>query len=269
MRNSLGASRHLLCHHTLECSHVRLAVGSSFNKQRGQMLIGKINVILIGLIVVILLGLIAKEDASPSLNESTMRIQAQVSPEPALPETVKEESRPDVPATATTEASENEKEHTQTSGTHAKSRAKVARTHDKTDEVVREERVTTSVMPPAHAHVSDAQSAHDSTASESTSGKEPSRKLIVFNIWSVSELRLRTAYAAYLNDSAVPATQLEVRKKEYLNFVSHRTKKCGELDSKFASNINTVEKLTISKSEAEILECHAAENNAQLDKLSV
>lgn len=267
MRSSLGASRHLLCHHTLECSHVRLAVGSSFNKQRGQMLIGKINVILIGLIVVILLGLIAKEDASPSLNESTMRIQAQVSPEPALPETVKEESRPDVPATATTETSE--KEHTQTSGTHAKSHAKVARTHDKTDEVVREERVTTSVMPPAHAHVSDAQSAHDSTTSESILGKEPSRKLIVFNIWSVSELRLRTAYAAYLNDSAVPATQLEVRKKEYLNFVSHRTKKCGELDSKFASNINTVEKLTISKSEAEILECHAAENNAQLDKLSV
>lgn len=128
-----------------------------------------------------------------------------------------------------------------------------------------------SVKPP-ESHASAAGAAHQQTLSpetqETPAEKEAVRKQLVFNIWSVSELRLRTAYASYLNDSSIPAAELETRKRDYLNVVSQRSKKCGELDNKFLSNINTYEKLTMQKHDIDVLQCHATENNVVLDKLN-
>lgn len=227
-------------------------------RQAGEMVIGKINLILIGLIVVILFGLISKEDNSPVLATAPMRIQSQE----VATESAPASSAPTVAAEAQLVVTEP----TQKESSPAKPVHKPVKRSKKAG--VPEDTWTGTAAAPASgsAAVADAQT-HG--AAEVAAAKEASRKMIVFNIWSVSELRLRTAYARYLNDSAVPATQLDIRKKEYLNFVSHRSKHCGELDNKFPSNINTVEKLTITKSEVLILECHAAENNIELDKLNL
>ena len=230
-------------------------------RQAGEMVIGKINLILIGLIVVILFGLISKEDSSPALATAPMRIQSQGEATESAPAssapTVVAEAPPAVTEPAQTVAPPSKPEH------------KPVKRSKKPG--APEETWTGTAAAPASGTtpVTETQPHASSSSAEVGVSKEAARKMIVFNIWSVSELRLRTAYARYLNDSAVPATQLDIRKKEYLNFVSHRSKHCGELDNKFPSNINTVEKLTITKSEVLILECHAAENNIELDKLNI
>lgn len=223
-------------------------------RQAGEMVIGKINLILIGLIVVILFGLISKEDGSPALANAPMRIQSQGVATESAPASSQPTVVAEVPPAVT--------EPAQTVAPPSKPAKRSKKTG------VPEDTWTGTAAAPASGSVAAAD-AQTHGAADTAAAKEASRKMIVFNIWSVSELRLRTAYMRYLNDSAVPATQLEARKKEYLNFVSHRSKHCGELDNKFPSNINTVEKLTITKNEVMILECHAAENNIELDKLNI
>lgn len=236
---------------------------TSYKAERGATDIGKVNLILIGLLVVILLGLLSKEESNSSFSHQTVRAQTQVDvqtvPMPAVAEAAtvvdhdeikqetteaNHESMPEAitPAVTATEAKPSRKK--------AKAKVTAEQVLEGRSPVV--ERSTTPLPP----------------VIEDTPAKNPPTKMIVFNIWSVSELRLRSAYATFMNDSDVPAPQLESRKKDYLNFVSRRTRKCGELDNKFASNINSVEKLNFGKGDVEILECHAAENNVELDKLS-
>lgn len=226
--------------------------------QRGEIQIGKINVLLIGVLIVILLGLIIKGEEREEGSAATLRIQNQVSAVAA----------PEVSAQITSELTQAVSETTSEEMPVKKSGKKTdTLAHKKTasPEPATEQPASTTVVA-SHAHV--AGNPVPAATSEENLQKDSSKKMIVFNIWSVSELRLRSAYAAYMNDSAVPAVQLEGRKKEYLSFASHRTKKCGELDGKFASNINTVEKLTLVKGDAEVLQCHTIENNLEIDRLS-
>lgn len=229
--------------------------------QRGEIQIGKINVLLIGVLIVILLGLIIKGEEREEVSSASMRLQNQVSAVAALEvgaetaqamtQVVAEPPPPSAPEQATAKKSSNRMDHSahKKNATPASSPEQAA----SSTVVAQHEHVVTDASPPA--------------ASEASLQKDPSKKMIVFNIWSVSELRLRSAYASYMNDGAVPAAQLDARKKEYLSFASHRTKKCGELDSKFASNINTVEKLTMGKGDADLLQCHTIENNTEIDRL--
>lgn len=229
--------------------------------QRGEIQIGKINVLLIGVLIVILFGLIIKGEEREEGNSASMRFQNQVSavasPEVSaettqeLTQAVSEPPPPPAAEEMPAKKGNNKTDHS----SHKKNAAPASNPEqaDSSAVVVQHEHAVTDAAPAA--------------ASEEPLQKDPSKKMIVFNIWSVSELRLRSAYASYMNDSAVSAAQLDARKKEYLGFVSHRTKKCGELDSKFASNINTVEKLTLGKGDADLLQCHTIENNTEIDRL--
>lgn len=222
--------------------------------ERGSVDIGKVNVILIGLIVVILFGLLSKEEGNTALSRQEMRIQTQIASE-AGPEL----DVSDVTAEASATTSGVQDEAAAAPVAPAKSVSKPgSKKSKKTD---------SSELEPAQAPVVEMHASQALPVAEPVKQKETSRKMLVFNIWSVSELRLRSAYTNVMNDSSIPASQLEARKKDYLNFVNHRAKKCGELDNKFAGNINTVERLTFSKGDVDILECHAAENNSELDKL--
>jgi hypothetical protein len=229
--------------------------------QRGEIQIGKINVLLIGVLIVILVGLIIKGEEREDASSASMRFQNQVSavaaPEVSaettheLTQAVAEPTTPSAPEEVPAKKGINKTDHS-TYKKNAAPAASAEQAHSSTV-VAQHDHAVTDSAPPA--------------ASEESLQKDPSKRMIVFNIWSVSELRLRSAYASYMNDSAVPAAQLDARKKEYLSFVSHRTKKCGELDSKFASNINTVEKLTLGKGDADMLQCHTIENNIEIDRL--
>lgn len=222
--------------------------------ERGSVDIGKVNVILIGLIVVILFGLLSKEEGNTALSRQEMRIQTQIASE-AGPEL----DVSDVKAEASATTSGVQDEAAAAPVAPAKSVSKPgSKKSKKTD---------SNELEPAQAPVVEMHASQALPVAEPVQQKETSRKMLVFNIWSVSELRLRSAYTNVMNDSSIPASQLEARKKDYLNFVNHRAKKCGELDNKFAGNINTVERLTFSKGDVDILECHAAENNSELDKL--
>lgn len=260
MRNIFGAKATASSGDPVACLCLRAASCAPEKWQRGEMVIGKINVILIGLIVVILIGLISKDEINSPLTPHVMRIQSQVEVPPPAESTpaADDAQNPSFYHPSQEQAAPVAPLKTELKGSGKRAK-KAAIPSDPPIHLSQTSNASGGrIEPPAN---------HDVAAEEVATPKEPAKKILVFNIWSVSELRLRTAYASYLNDSAIPAAQLEARKKEYLNFVSHRTKKCGELDNKFASNINTVEKLTINKGEVEVLECHANENNAELDKL--
>lgn len=224
--------------------------------ERGSVDFGKVNLILIGLIVVILFGLLSKEDGNTAYSSHEMRMQTQVLSE-AGPETNASAAEADVPEITSASAAQNEV--SATPAAPAKSSPKPSSKKSKKTEAIEPE--------PMQAPVVEIHASQALPVVEPVQQKDTSRKMLVFNIWSVSELRLRSAYTTFMNDSSIPAAQLEVRKKDYLSFVNHRAKKCGELDNKFAGNINTVERLTFSKGDVDILECHAAENNSELDKL--
>lgn len=222
--------------------------------ERGAVDIGKVNVVLIGLIVVIFCGLLLKEEGNSGFSNQVMQLQTQVVSEAGPEQT----SSPATQDTAAFEAMPEPITPAQPEQTlNSKKRKKV-----------KEEQQIVELEPAASPVVETHTSAALPIAEPvPVPQKEPQRKMLVFNLWSVSELRLRRAYTTFMNDSTIPAHALEVRKKDYLNFVNRRTKKCGELDNKFAGNINTVEKLTFSKAEMDVLECHTAENNAELDTL--
>ncbi len=107
----------------------------------------------------------------------------------------------------------------------------------------------------------------DQPDTEHAAINDPSKNLIAFNLWSVAELRLRAVYTKLMNDSAKTPAQREQAQKEYLELVNRRTKKCGQLDDKFASNINTIEKLTFNEKNVKTLDCHASENINELLRL--
>lgn len=257
----LFPAKNIHASHDVMCLHEDAQFAATSQKsERGATDIGKVNLILIGLLVVILLGLLSKEESNSSFSHQTVRAQTQVDvqtapmPPVALAATVVDH---DEIKQETTEASMPEAVTPAVTATEAKPARKKAKAK------VTAEQVLEGRSPVVEHSTSPVQ-----PVVEELAPKNPPTKIIVFNIWSVSELRLRSAYASFMNDSDVPAPQLESRKKDYLNFVSRRTRKCGELDNKFASNINSVEKLNFGKGDVEILECHAAENNVELDKLS-
>jgi len=223
-------------------------------RQGGAIAIGKLNLILIGLIVVILFALISKEESNSGYSNHSARLQPTIPAAEIPAETV------EPPSSGATETIALAAEPV----TPAKAPAKESSKKTKKVEV------TPPVMesgPVVQVQTSQAPTAPSPPVAEPVVPKDPPTKMLVFNIWSVSELRLRSTYTAWMNDSGVSAAQLEARKKEYLNFVAQRARKCGELDSKFASNINTVEKLNFNKNDVETLECHATENNAEIDKM--
>lgn len=230
----------------------------SFSRQRGAIAIGKINLILIGLIVVILFTLIAKEEPTAAFSHATPRLQSQIvqaeAPEAdieapgALPESNVPEVETPVLPKVTSKTSDKQPKKVEVSPVVDSGPVVSVRTGP----------ASTGQDKPGHANIS----------SESVSPENASTNMLVFNIWSVSELRLRSAYTTFMNDSALSPSQIEARKKDYLSFVVQRSRKCGELDNKFASNINTAEKLSFNKRDVDILECHATENNIELDKLS-
>lgn len=224
-------------------------------RQGGAIEIGKLNLMLIGLIVVILFALISKEESNSGYSNHSSRIQ----PSEGVVDAPVEKGEP--PASVTAEPLVSAVEAPAPAKTPPKESSK------KTKKV----ELATPIMssgPEVQVHTSQAPAPSSPPLAEAVVPKDPPTKMLVFNIWSVSELRLRSAYTSWMNDSGVSAAQLEARKKEYLSFVAQRARKCGELDSKFASNINTVEKLNFNKSDVETLECHAAENNTELDKLN-
>lgn len=224
-----------------------------FNRQDGAIEIGKINLILIGLIVVILFALIAKEEPTSAFSHPTPRLQTQIMPA-AAPET--EVETPDAPP----ESPAPEVASPVLAKVTPKTGDKPSRKPDVTPPL--------DSGPVVNVHITQAPSVHDKATVEPVSSEDASTKMLVFNIWSVSELRLRSAYTTFMNDSALSPSQIEARKKDYLSFVTQRSRKCGELDNKFTSNINTAERLSFSKRDVDILECHAAENNMELDKLN-
>jgi len=226
-------------------------------REMGAIEIGKINLILIGLIVIILFALISKEESGSTFSNQAARIQTQIEASEAPVEKV------EAPATGMTAA------ELPAPVAAAPAPAKVASKENtkKTKKVEAATPVTDS-GPVVQVQISQAAPAAPTQSAEPVAAKDPSTKMLVFNIWSVSELRLRSAYTTWMNDSAVSAAQLEARKKEYLSFVTQRAHKCGELDSRFAGNINTVEKLNFNKGDVDVLECHASENNTELDKLN-
>ncbi|WP_029147322.1 hypothetical protein [Methylophilus sp. 5] len=222
--------------------------------ERGSVDIGKVNVILIGLIVLILVGLLSKEDTNAGFSSQAMRIQTQV-----VSDAGPDESE-EAPASVAQVDANTAPAQVAPAKPGAKPELKPGNKKSKKMEVAEPE--------PAYSPVVEMHASQALPVVEPVQQKETSRKMLVFNIWSVSELRLRSAYTTLMNDSSIPALQLEARKKDYLNFVAKRTRKCGELDNKFASNINSVEKLSFSKGEVETLECHASENNIELDKIN-
>ncbi|MGQ2964812.1 hypothetical protein [Methylophilus sp.] len=223
--------------------------------QKGLMEIGKLNIVLIGLIIVILITLITKEDVTSSpLASQAVRVQTVTTPEIAALEPQQAAPEPAAqPEPAKTE-----------SKTPAKPRKKpeaasVVVEHSRSAELV------------AGSPASNAESGPENNPRQETEHplqKEPSRNILVFNIWSLSELRLRGTFTRLINDGSAPPAIVDARKKEYLMFVNKRTHKCGELHNKFASNINTVEKLNFKDKDVEVLECHTAENISELNKLN-
>lgn len=281
--------------------------------QRGDFVIGKLNLLLIGLIGVILFALISREESLPTLqhaaghatasgpemaNPIAVHSAAQALDDPTRHQTTTDpavsdqNTSPATDADATASATAGNRESTAAQVTTRPSAAEGSPADQRTSASTatastaragggkspskrRKAKANARSPAPAAALSSASNGSADSLhgqqmpPEESAEHKEAVRKMLVFNIWSVSELRLRTAFASYLNDGAIAAQQLETRKRDYLDFVSQRSKKCGDLDNKFLSNINTYEKLSIHKHEIDVLQCHATENNIELDKLNL
>lgn len=220
--------------------------------ERGLVEIGKLNIFLIGVIGVIIFGLIIQEDGSTLLSTQNMRVQTVTTPEIAAIEMPKQdtpEEKPPEPPLSESKPSPKKLKKSETNANVIVTRTR--QTESDSDHSVQHTAANT-----------------ETTANHETEVKEPQKSLLVFNMWSVSELRLRSAFTKLVNDSSAPASILESRKKEYLSFVNKRTHKCGELNSKFASNINTVEKLTFKDRDVEILECHTSENTTEINRLN-
>lgn len=82
----------------------------------------------------------------------------------------------------------------------------------------------------------------------------------IFHQWSESEIHIRDEYTKLLNDSNISALELDERKREYLNFVDNRNKKCGQLSTKITTNINSdALNLNFEESEISSLKCHIEE----------
>ncbi|SDK59911.1 hypothetical protein SAMN05192566_1829 [Methylophilus rhizosphaerae] len=225
----------------------------SSDHERGVIEIGKINLILIALIGVILLTLLSQDHSRIEEEEPPLRIQTQ--PAAGIVATTAEETTApeEAPASAAPAESNVSRQQHQENDEPA---SPVTETH-------------TRPLSPAAKNPR----VHRSVVTETHTTQEPvqidtSRHTIVFSIWSVSELRLRSAYTQVMNDSSMTASQQQLIKKDYLDFVNRRTQKCGELDNKFASNINTVEKLTFDEKSLRTLECHSSENVSELERLS-
>lgn len=233
------------------------SVAKSSNRESGMVEIGKVNIILIGLIVVILFALISKEETGSRFSNQTARIPNQIVVDAAP------EAKAELPAVS--ELPENASPSVVLPAPEKAAVKPSDKKHKQVDVAV----PARDSGPVVQVHTTEVQTAQSSSVVEPAPPKDATTKILVFNIWSVSELRLRSAYTTLMNDSGVPAVQLESRKKEYLGFVAQRARKCGELDNKFTSNINTAEKLSFNKGDVDVLECYAAENNTELDKLSL
>ncbi|MFD1121403.1 hypothetical protein ACFQ2T_02725 [Methylophilus flavus] len=223
--------------------------------QNGIMEIGKLNIVLIGLIIVILAALISQEEVptAPLLNQP-VRVQTVTTPEIAALD-----AQDNAPAAV--EQVEPPKTELKAPSKSRKKREATAPAaeYSKPAEFVAGNPSTSAESTPEISHRQEP---------EHVLQKEPSRNILVFNLWSLSELRLRSTFTKLINDGSAPAAILDTRKKEYLSFVNKRTHKCGELNNKFASNINTVEKLTFKEKDVEILECHTSENTTELNRLN-
>lgn len=224
---------------------------------KGAIEIGKLNIILIVLIVAILVVLISKEIEPNKADDQTTLVQAQAVAE--ADHTVAD----DTFKTAEVNQPELQKPQPETSPKKQKRNrvAEPAVGHQSSQEARLVESPSAGSEALAENHISVAEP-------ESASQKELSRSIIVFNLWSVSELRLRSAYTRLMNDSSIAAAQTQLLKKDYLSFVNKRTHKCGELDDKFASNINTIEKLTFTDKNVKTLECHTSENISEMSRLN-
>ena len=225
------------------------------HNERGLVEIGKLNIFLIGVIGVIICALITQEEGSTLLSTQNIRVQTVTTPEIAAIETqgadtpIEKQAEPPLP--------ESKPAAKKLKKSEANSAVVVTRTKQN------ESALANQVQ---YAAVNSENVANQEI--EQPTLKEPQKNLIAFNIWSVSELRLRGAFTKLINDGSAPAAVLESRKKEYLNFVNKRTHKCGELNNKFASNINTVEKLSFKDKDVDILECHTSENTTELNRLT-
>jgi hypothetical protein len=233
------------------------------SSQKGLVEIGKLNIFLIGLIIVIMFALIAQDEGNTLFSSQSVRLQSVTTPEIAAIETRNSSSTNQAAPPAQTQAEKTERP------AESKPLLKKSRKNDRNIVVtensdINDESVT--INPAANAEpVVENQERRET---EHATHRDPSRNIIVFNIWSVSELRLRSAFTKLVNDSSAPAAILESRKKDYLSFVNKRTHKCGELNNKFASNINTVEKLTFKEKDLDVLECHTSENITEINRLN-
>lgn len=216
--------------------------------ESGMIEIGKINMLLMGLIGVIVIGLIAKvvkEEGATDDYRQPVQMQPESSPQATA---APPQALADTPVAQVLTPTSEVKPSSQP--------------RKKTKESV--PLIANVPVPPVQAAppLQPVQA-----APEQPLQSDASRNIIVFNIWSVSELRLRGGYTKLMNDSSVPQVQADARKKDYLNFVNRRTRKCGELDNRFTSNINTVEKLSFHERDVAILKCHTSENITELDRL--
>ena len=233
--------------------------------QNGLVEIGKLNIFLIGLIIVIMIALISQEDGSTLFSNQTVRLQTVTTPEIAALDTL------ETSASHKSESNEEEVSNTEAADSpkaELKPLSKKTRKNEKISPLIESpDNQTESVTVSRTSQTEPAVEHQDRLETEHPAPKETSRNIIIFNIWSVSELRLRSAFTKLINDGSAPVAIAESRKKEYLNFVNKRSHKCGELNNKFASNINTVEKLTFKDKDLDILECHTSENNTELTRV--
>ena len=214
------------------------------------MEIGKVNLILIALIGVILFTLLLQDHPHPEEADQPLHTQSEPESMPSLPEKVsatqpepEAESAPPEPEPIPEKHQKNDK-------------AKAAAGSPHPAPAAGEQNHSAGAVTETH------------TIQPSSSQADTPRHTMIFSIWSVSELRLRSAYTQVMNDSSISPAQQQAAKKDYLDFVNRRTQKCGELDNKFASNINTIEKLTFDEKSVKTLECHTSENITELDRLN-
>lgn len=91
----------------------------------------------------------------------------------------------------------------------------------------------------------------------------------VFQRWNESELMLRDTYTRFLNDSTKTAQDLEERKNGYLAFSETKNKKCGDLNSKIVSNINSnASNINFAESDIDSLRCHLEENLQEIKQVN-
>lgn len=208
------------------------------------MAIGKVNLLLVGLIGVILMSLVSNEIVSPREPVlAPVRAMVVAAPTPPVAPVAPQALQEDVPV-----AAENE---------HRTAPAKAVRTVP-----------AGKKHPPVKEALSEAEATVTPVEAEALVQKDAAKNSMAFNLWSVSELRLRSRFTQLMNNGAVAPAEVEARKKEYLSFVTRRTRKCGELDTRFIGHINTPEKLVFHKGDADMLECHTAENIIELARVN-